>query len=310
MGLFPSDNQLFVAASRYYTEAQYGYDMSFNELRMDTAKLAWGTFLSREERKVNMEVTSARVEMHFNIKGCSSITCEDNGALLRTDENQHSLFYQESLKGQYNMFAGMETSFFEVEVNVPIFAALISEESPFLHQFYNQMLSQNHHWPGYSLDINGQMHQIIHDITYTSYTGHMKRLFLEAKMVELFLLQASVFDAQLLAPATDLRPQDVERLYAAREYLDTHYHDTCSILSLSLIAGLNQKKLKQGFKSLFGHTVFGYLSHVRMEKARQLLLDEKKTVGEVAELVGYQYPQHFTAAFRRKYGILPGSLKN
>lgn len=304
-----SQNQLFATTSKLYTEDQNGFDMSYNAVHMDNTKLAWGSFFTREEKQFPMQVTPAKVEMHFNLKGQSSISCKEQGVELLMRNNTTSLFYQDQLPGQYTLYAGLATSFFEVELDVPVFASLIPEESPFLHQFYSQMQTSNCHWPGYGLRINSQMHQVIHDMTYTAYTGQMKRLFLEAKVIELFLLQASTFYAQLLAPHS-LHPQDVERLYAAREHLDTHYHDTCSILSLSLLTGLNQKKLKQGFKALFGHTVFGYLSHVRMEKARQLLLDEKMSVGEVAELVGYQYPQHFTVAFRRKYGILPGSLKN
>lgn len=75
------------------------------------------------------------------------------------------------------------------------------------------------------------------------------------------------------------------------------------------MVGINQTKLKSGFKQLFGTTVFGYLTDIRMEKARLLILSEKKNVGEVADLVGYQHPHHFAAAFKRKFGYSPGKLK-
>lgn len=126
--------------------------------------------------------------------------------------------------------------------------------------------------------------------------------------MELFLLQATGFD-QYAPDRCALRSGDIERLHAAKHYIEQHFMDDCSIFFLASHVGINQKKLKQGFKALFGYTVFGYLSHIRMEKAKQLLLDEKKTVGEVSELVGYRHPQHFAAAFKKKYDILPGVLK-
>jgi AraC-like DNA-binding protein len=60
---------------------------------------------------------------------------------------------------------------------------------------------------------------------------------------------------------------------------------------------------------LFGTTVFGYLTDIRMQEARRLLVDEKLYVGEVAERMGYQQPHHFTAAFKRKFGVLPKKIR-
>ncbi|MDR6784983.1 AraC-like DNA-binding protein [Pedobacter africanus] len=69
-------------------------------------------------------------------------------------------------------------------------------------------------------------------------------------------------------------------------------------------------KLKDGFKALFGTTIFGLVRELRMVNARRLLLDEKLQVNEVAEKVGCQHPHHFAVAFRRRFGILPGTLKS
>jgi AraC-like DNA-binding protein len=46
-----------------------------------------------------------------------------------------------------------------------------------------------------------------------------------------------------------------------------------------------------------------------MQEAKRLLLEEKMYVNEVAALVGYQHPHHFTAAFRKKFGLVPTDLK-
>jgi AraC-like DNA-binding protein len=71
------------------------------------------------------------------------------------------------------------------------------------------------------------------------------------------------------------------------------------------MVGTNECTLKNGFKRLFGDTVFGYLFDYRMEMARNYLLDTGKTMQEIAELVGYEYHSHFTTAFKRKFGVSP-----
>lgn len=73
------------------------------------------------------------------------------------------------------------------------------------------------------------------------------------------------------------------------------------------ILNILKRGIKQGFRHVFGNTVFGYLHDYQMQQAQRLLLEEKMTVGGVAGRVGYASPTSFCAAFRRKFGITPQS---
>jgi AraC-like DNA-binding protein len=293
---------------RFYSKAETaGPEIHRNEILMDNARMMWYSYTADKEYHIPMRLENERVEMHFKLHGRSGVTYEGEHFVMHG--NEQSLFYQHNLEGEYILFPGEESSFFEIELPRPVFESLVTEDCSFLQDFSHKLQTPRHYlWPGHNMPITPQMHMIIGEMGNTTYKGHMKRLFLEAKLIELFLLQATGFD-QYVPHITTFHPDDVERLHAAKHHLEQHFMDDCSIFSLACQVGINQKKLKQGFKALFGYTVFGYLTHIRMEKAKQLLLDEKKTVGEVAEIVGYQYPQHFTAAFKRKYGITPGKLK-
>ncbi|MFT4016884.1 MAG: helix-turn-helix transcriptional regulator [Agriterribacter sp.] len=70
--------------------------------------------------------------------------------------------------------------------------------------------------------------------------------------------------------------------------------------------GINDLKLKSGFKALFGNTVFGYLHALRMQKANELLQQNELTISEIAAYCGYEYVQHFITAFKKNYGVTPG----
>ena len=92
-----------------------------------------------------------------------------------------------------------------------------------------------------------------------------------------------------------------------RRVILLNINDPFSIEELARVAGLNRTKLQEGFKELFGTTIFGYISDTRLEEARRHILDPGSvlSIGEIAALSGYKNPQHFTAAFKKKFGYLP-----
>lgn len=305
---FPEFTYQLEEVTRIFSrEETSGPEIRYDELKIGHARMLWYKYTADREYHIPMRLGQERVEMHFKLQGRSGVSYEDQHLIMTA--NQQSIFYQRELEGEYILFPGEESAFFEIEIPRPVFDSLIMEDSLFLRDFSRQLQTPRHHlWPGYSMHITQQMHFIIAQMRDTTYTGQMKKLFLEAKMIELFLLQVNGYD-QELQHKVSLRKQETDALYAAKAYIEQHFAEDCSILFLAMQVGINQKKLKEGFRVLFGHTVFGYISHVRMEKAKQLLLDEHKTVGEVADIVGYRHQQHFTAAFRKKYGILPRTLK-
>ena len=105
--------------------------------------------------------------------------------------------------------------------------------------------------------------------------------------------------------ASRIKPDDLERLHHAKEILRNQLSDPPSLNSLARQVGLNEFILKQGFRSVFGTTVFGCLHHYRMEYARELLADGGFNVSEVARQVGFTNRGHFAAAFRKKFGTNP-----
>ncbi|MDY0263980.1 MAG: AraC family transcriptional regulator [Sulfurospirillum cavolei] len=82
-----------------------------------------------------------------------------------------------------------------------------------------------------------------------------------------------------------------------------------SLKVLARQCALNEFKLKQGFKELFGTTVYGFVHAKRLEKAKELLEKQEISVQEAALHVGYQSLSHFSKAFKECYGIFPSELK-
>jgi AraC-like DNA-binding protein len=130
---------------------------------------------------------------------------------------------------------------------------------------------------------------------------------LESKALELLALTfAQVGLEDNHSPARPrLRPDDIERIHHARDILVDKMDEPPSLLALARHVGLNDFKLKVGFRQVFGTTAFGYLHDQRMERARRMLEERRFNVTEVACTVGYANPSHFSAAFKRKFGVNP-----
>ncbi|MBC9934481.1 helix-turn-helix transcriptional regulator [Chitinophaga qingshengii] len=137
----------------------------------------------------------------------------------------------------------------------------------------------------------------------------LKRLHFETQILQLFGLQcASLLPAGKPSITDPLRAADQERLHYARQYLLTHLTEPPSLGELSRICGLNEFKLKKGFRLLFGQSVFGFVGNERLELARQQILQGEHNISEIAYGLGYTHPQHFHRAFKKKFGITPMGL--
>lgn len=72
---------------------------------------------------------------------------------------------------------------------------------------------------------------------------------------------------------------------------------------------INTSSLKEVFREVYGKPIGTYMKEYRMEKAMELLKEEKYSISEVAHLVGYENKSKFSAAFKSYAGILPSEVK-
>lgn len=154
------------------------------------------------------------------------------------------------------------------------------------------------------------MQRIIQDILHTPFTGYLKKIFIEAKVLELIALHLHHSQADSTVEARPLKRKDKETLAAIHAYLTSNFTQEYSLHGLSKMFGLNECILKKGFKSLYGKTIFDYLFELKMNHARRLLLEEGKMVCEVSREVGYRNPNHFSTAFKKQFGINPVLLRH
>lgn len=151
------------------------------------------------------------------------------------------------------------------------------------------------------------MGMVLQQLLQCPYQGLTQRLYLESKVWELMalLLEDTQTEQQSFRAAKRLRSEDVERIHYAGKILVRQMENPPSLMELARAVGINDHKLKVGFRQVFGTTVFGYLHEQRLVRSQQLLAAGRVSVTEAAQLVGFASRGHFAAAFRRKFGVNP-----
>ncbi len=145
-----------------------------------------------------------------------------------------------------------------------------------------------------------EQYHILNQIENSHLMGTCSNAYVDAKVLELLYLSFS--------QPIEKQPifKDYDKIQEASHILISDIHNTPSIRELALQVGINEKKLKQGFKAVFNTTVYGYLFDHKMHLAEQLLRDTQKSIAEIALQCGYNYPSHFCTAFiKRKFGVSP-----
>lgn len=96
-----------------------------------------------------------------------------------------------------------------------------------------------------------------------------------------------------------------EKMEQAKIILESNLQNPPSLTQLAHLVGLNETYLKIHFKAFHQSTVYGFVKAQRMERAKVLLMEGEMNISEIASEVGYKYPTHFTAAFKKTVGVSP-----
>jgi AraC family transcriptional regulator len=129
-------------------------------------------------------------------------------------------------------------------------------------------------------------------------------------LVHAAALEFLAWQLHCLQPAardSGISPRERRQLLCARDLLLDNLSRSPTIAQLAHATGLNQLKIKRGFKALFGISVYALFQRERMEHARRLLA--RHNVTETALLLGYSNISHFSDAFRKQFGVLPGETR-
>lgn len=156
------------------------------------------------------------------------------------------------------------------------------------------------------------MVHIMRTILFNKY-NERRRLSTWEHKVKIILLDALDIISPINTTVQKLKlsEYDIDCLYRAKEIIDSNPVDKPVILDeLRQKVALNEFKLKNGFKQLFGYSPYDYYLELRMKEAKRLLLEEKsESITNIAYLIGYKNVVNFNILFKQRFGVTPGYFR-
>lgn len=121
-------------------------------------------------------------------------------------------------------------------------------------------------------------------------------------------LKISLFERRV-SSAVEPEKQEERAITGITRYLQEHLAEEISLSVLAEQFHLNPQYISQLFKSEIGVNFLVYLTNIRMEKAKKLLLSTALSIAEVAEQSGYGDYRVFTKVFKKSEGITPSQYR-
>ncbi|ACF13454.1 transcriptional regulator, AraC family [Chloroherpeton thalassium ATCC 35110] len=282
----------------------------YQEIYFNGIHIGFGNLALKNTMQLDIECDYQTVEMKFELTGKS--ISQEPGRQVYSEllPNQHNIFYVNGFRGHTLWECKRDMQVLEVNLMPELFLKYLPESGQRFSEFHRKIRrGETALLSPHNFSITPAMLWLIHEIITCSRSGFFKRVFLEAKVIELLLLQLEQICEADAQPQRALKKADVEKMFHVKQIIEQNMNSSYSLADLAKAARTNQFTLKKGFKEIFGTTVFGYWNDLKMAEAKTLLLEQKLSVSEVSVQLGYKNPQHFSTAFKRKFAISPCQLK-
>ncbi|WP_373516360.1 helix-turn-helix transcriptional regulator, partial [Pricia sp.] len=253
-----------------------------------------------EIQRVAREIDSSFIQFHFCLKGSAKFVFNQGNYALEVSEENSLLLYNPQMDLPLNLDLHPNSWLVSVVMTIRKFHSLFSREAdyiPFLSKenkdkkYYSQEVAS----PAIAVVLSQIMNYNLHP--------SIKELYIKGKAYELIALYFNKGEGTDVEQCPFLVDEDnVRRIRNAKEIMISRMAEPPTLTELSDEIGLSLKKLKEGFKQIYGDSVFSFLFDYKMEYARKMLETGRHNVNEVGLKVGYSTASHFISAFKKKYG--------
>lgn len=258
---------------------------------------------SSDNQRFQRDIDRSFIQFHFCLKGNSKFVFNDGRYALEVSDENSLLLYNTQTDLPLNLELNPHTWLVSVVMSIRKFHALFSREAEHIH-FLN---AENKDKKYYAQEVvNPATAVILSQVIHYNLHPSIKNLYLKAKIYELLALyfnKSEDMDSEQCPFLVD--EENVKRIRKAKEIVISRMAEPPGLKELADEIGLSLKKLKEGFKQIYGDSVYSFLFDYKMEYARKMLETNKYNVNEVGLKIGYSTASHFIAAFRKKYGTTP-----
>lgn len=258
---------------------------------------------TNENQILSKEIDQEFIQFHFCLKGLCKFNFNAGRYVLDIVEENSLLLYNPQRELPINIEVNSKTWVITVLISIQRFHRLFSHEADYITFLSLENKDKKYYKDG---KISPSMAVVLNQMISYNLNPSMKQLYFKGKVFELLSLYFNRDEEGVNEQCPFLADEsNVIKIRKAKDIIINRMAEPPTLQELADEIGLSLKKLKEGFKKVYGETVFGFLFDYKMEVARKLLESGDLNVNEVGLKVGYSTSSHFISAFKKKYGTTP-----
>ncbi|MFV0539626.1 MAG: helix-turn-helix transcriptional regulator [Aestuariibaculum sp.] len=277
---------------------------SFNETEVEDGFLVL-VYQNEQHLVQSIEryIDSDYIQFHFCLKGSSKFIFNEGRYSLNIIEENSLLLYNPQRDLPIHLEVEPNSWMLSILISIKKFHGLFSQEADYISFLNADNKDKKYYKDGI---ISPSMAIVLSQLINFNLNTSIKNLYFKGKAYELLSLyfnrneDANAEHCPFLVDETN-----VIKIRKAKDIIISRMAEPPTLQELSEEIGLSLKKLKEGFKQIYGDSVFSFLFDYKMEVARKLLESGENNVNEVGLRVGYSTASHFISAFKKKYGTTP-----
>lgn len=254
-------------------------------------------------RDFNYDIDKNHIQFHFCLKGSCKFLFNNSSYSFPVENGSSIMLYNPQQELPINASLDSGSLVLSVLISIKKFHGLFSKQADqisFLNQenIGNKFYKEKKMGPMISVVLNQMIQQSLHESTY--------KLYLRAKVFELMSLyfnKDKEMDIEQCPFLVD--DKNIKKIRLAKDIIISRMTEPPTLNDLANEVEISLKKLKQGFKQVYGASVYVFLLDYKMQVSKRLLSSGNYNVNEVALRVGYSTATHFINAFKKKFGTTP-----
>jgi AraC-like DNA-binding protein len=252
---------------------------------------------------VQKHIEKGLIQFHFGLKGKGKFVFNEGSYSLDLNEEKALLFYNPQKELPLNLELSPNTWVVSAIISIKKFHGLFSSEADYIPFLSPENQDKKYYTES---NISPSMSIVLSQLFHYNLNPSIKNLYYKGKGYELLSLYFNRNEDQNAEQCPFLNDElNVLKIKKAKHIIITNMAEPPSLQELADEIGLNLKKLKMGFKQIYGDTVYGFLFDYKMDYARKLLDSGSYNVNEVGLKIGYSTGSHFIAAFKKKFATTP-----
>ena len=278
--------------------------LSTNKTEIDN-DIIYYDYKNLESKKVymNYETEKSFIQFHFCLKGDISFEYNNGAYAFPLQQGNLILLYNPIMNLPVNALLNHNTKLVSLLIRIEKFHSLFSETAESIPFLSDENINKKF-YKEYKL--TPIMTTILVQMMNQNISDNVKKLYFKGKVFELLSLLFNVGKEMNIEQCPFLADdKNVKKIKKAKEIIISRMSEPPSLKELADQVEISLKNLKEGFKQVYGNTVFGFLYDYKMNVASNMLSSKNYNVNEVALHLGYSTSSHFINAFKNKFGTTP-----